>query len=100
MQTIWANFSRTGNPSFNCSVNGKSFNITWPEYTDKERQVVRLDLTPGIEENFRRERFDLDEKMLFLSLTYHWSEFYSGIELLYCDLKKDKFQIVYENSCF
>jgi len=81
MQTIWANFARTGNPSFSSAVNGTSYSITWPEYTDADRQVVCLDLTPRIERDFRRERADLSEKMLFLSPTYHWSEFYSGIEL-------------------
>ncbi len=75
MQDIWANFAKTGNPSFSYSNSQGSGSIIWPTYDAANRQVVHLTLTPKLVPNFRKARTEAAQKMLLLSPDYHYSKF-------------------------
>lgn len=75
MQNIWANFAKTGNPSFSYSTTQGKDTITWPTYDKDNRQVVHLTLSPKIVPQFRKARTEAAQKMLLLSPDYHYSKF-------------------------
>lgn len=83
LQTVWTTFAKTGDPSFTETLNGQAFTVKWPQYTSQNRDVVKLDLEPGVIKDFHKERTEIQEKLLFMSRTYHHSEFMTGMEDVY-----------------
>ena len=81
MQTIWANFARTGKPDFQytSNVDGNPQTINWPQYDAASRKVVVITRNPYIKDNYRKERSELLEKMMKLSPTFHYSKFLTGL---------------------
>lgn len=80
VQTIWANFARTGKPDFEyTSDDGMQTTVNWPQYDADSRKVVVIDRNPYIKDNFRKERSETLEKMMKLSPTFHFSKFLTGL---------------------